>query len=134
MKKTYKIDVDCANCANKMEEAAKATDGVKDAVVNTQCASTQNLFTYSNHIINLIVYDSGFICDIFIPNASLFYPFCRKPFVLNLYMTLSAVFALEINNAFCFCAVRSFLTAKISLIYVCYFIYHYSPPSFIYFT
>ena len=24
MKKTYKIDVDCANCANKMEEAAKS--------------------------------------------------------------------------------------------------------------
>ena len=23
MKKTYKIDVDCANCANKMEDAAK---------------------------------------------------------------------------------------------------------------
>ena len=22
MKKTYKIDVDCANCANKMEDAA----------------------------------------------------------------------------------------------------------------
>lgn len=34
MKKTYKIDVDCANCANKMEEAAKNTDGVMDAVVN----------------------------------------------------------------------------------------------------
>ncbi|MBQ1630449.1 MAG: cation transporter [Firmicutes bacterium] len=34
MKKTYKIDVDCANCANKMEEATKNTDGVKDAVVN----------------------------------------------------------------------------------------------------
>lgn len=34
MKKTYKIDVDCANCANKMEQAAKATAGVKDAVVN----------------------------------------------------------------------------------------------------
>ena len=34
MKKTYKIDVDCANCANKMEEAAKNTDGVKDATVN----------------------------------------------------------------------------------------------------
>ena len=28
MKKTYKIDVDCANCANKMEQAAKNTDGV----------------------------------------------------------------------------------------------------------
>lgn len=34
MKKTYKIDVDCANCANKMEEAAKKTSGVKDASVN----------------------------------------------------------------------------------------------------
>ena len=34
MKKTYKIEVDCANCANKMEEAAKNTEGVKDAVVN----------------------------------------------------------------------------------------------------
>ncbi len=34
MKKTYKIDVDCANCANKMETAAKGTPGVKDAVVN----------------------------------------------------------------------------------------------------
>ncbi len=34
MKKSYKIEVDCANCANKMEEAARATAGVKDAVVN----------------------------------------------------------------------------------------------------
>lgn len=34
MKKTYKIDVDCANCANKMESAAQNTAGVKSAVVN----------------------------------------------------------------------------------------------------
>ena len=34
MKKSYKIEVDCANCANKMEEAAKNTAGVKDAAVN----------------------------------------------------------------------------------------------------
>ena len=34
MTKTYKIDVECANCANKMEQAAKNTDGVKDATVN----------------------------------------------------------------------------------------------------
>ena len=34
MKKTYKIDVDRANCANKMEQAAKKTAGVKDATVN----------------------------------------------------------------------------------------------------
>lgn len=34
MKKTYKIEVDCANCANKMEDAAKKTVGVKNATVN----------------------------------------------------------------------------------------------------
>ena len=34
MKKTYKIDVDCAACAEKMQEAAKKTAGVKDAVVS----------------------------------------------------------------------------------------------------
>ena len=34
MKKTYKIDVDCANCANLMEEAAKKTAGVANASVN----------------------------------------------------------------------------------------------------
>lgn len=34
MKKTYKIEVDCANCANKMEDAAKKTSGVKTATVN----------------------------------------------------------------------------------------------------
>ncbi|MCC8028787.1 MAG: heavy-metal-associated domain-containing protein [Lachnospiraceae bacterium] len=34
MKKTYRIDVDCANCANKMEDAAKRTAGVKNATVN----------------------------------------------------------------------------------------------------
>ena len=34
MKKVYKIDVDCANCANKMEAAANDTPGVKKAVVN----------------------------------------------------------------------------------------------------
>lgn len=34
MKKTYKIDVDCANCANKMEDAARHTAGVAEATVN----------------------------------------------------------------------------------------------------
>ena len=34
MKKTYKIDVDCANCANLIEQAAKKTAGVKDASVS----------------------------------------------------------------------------------------------------
>lgn len=31
MKKTYKVDVDCAACAEKMQEAIKKTEGVKDA-------------------------------------------------------------------------------------------------------
>lgn len=34
MKKTYKIEVDCANCANLMEVAAKKIVGVADATVN----------------------------------------------------------------------------------------------------
>ncbi len=34
MKKTYKVEVDCANCAAKMEEAVKATKGVKDATLS----------------------------------------------------------------------------------------------------
>lgn len=33
MKKTYKIEVDCAVCAQKMEDAAKTIEGVKDATV-----------------------------------------------------------------------------------------------------
>lgn len=34
MKKVYKIEVDCANCANKMEQAAAKTPGVKSATVS----------------------------------------------------------------------------------------------------
>ncbi|MDY4634854.1 MAG: cation transporter [Candidatus Limivicinus sp.] len=34
MKKIYKIEVDCANCANLMEQAARKTPGVREATVN----------------------------------------------------------------------------------------------------
>ena len=34
MKKTYKIEVDCAACALKMEEAAKTVEGVAEATVS----------------------------------------------------------------------------------------------------
>ena len=34
MKKTYKIEVDCANCANLMEDATRKTEGVANATVN----------------------------------------------------------------------------------------------------
>ncbi len=34
MKRSYKIEVDCPNCANKMETTASNTAGVKDASVN----------------------------------------------------------------------------------------------------
>ena len=34
MKKTYKVEVDCANCAAKMEDLIKKIDGVNDASVN----------------------------------------------------------------------------------------------------
>lgn len=34
MKKTYKIEVDCAACALKMEDAAKKVEGVQNATVS----------------------------------------------------------------------------------------------------
>ena len=34
MTKTYQIEVDCANCANLMEEATRKTPGVVSATVN----------------------------------------------------------------------------------------------------
>lgn len=34
MKKTYRIEVDCANCANLMEQTARKVAGVADAVVS----------------------------------------------------------------------------------------------------
>ncbi len=34
MKKKYKCDVDCANCAAKMEDAVKKIDGVKSVQIN----------------------------------------------------------------------------------------------------
>lgn len=34
MKKTYRIEVDCANCANKMEAAAAKVEGIAAVTVN----------------------------------------------------------------------------------------------------
>ncbi len=34
MKKTYKMNIDCANCANRMEDAARKIDGVQSVTVN----------------------------------------------------------------------------------------------------
>ena len=38
MKKTYPIEVDCANCANLMEDAAKKTEGVEVNGINVSIA------------------------------------------------------------------------------------------------
>ena len=34
MNKTFKIEVDCANCANLVEDAAKKVAGVKDLTIS----------------------------------------------------------------------------------------------------
>ena len=34
MKKTYEIEVDCANCAQKMEDATKKVDGIAGCTVS----------------------------------------------------------------------------------------------------
>lgn len=45
MKKTYKIEVDCANCALKMEEATKKVEGVADATVSFMTQKMKVEFT-----------------------------------------------------------------------------------------
>lgn len=45
MEKTYRIEVDCANCAAKMETAAKQTDGVADAAVSFMTQKMKVTFT-----------------------------------------------------------------------------------------
>ena len=34
MKKTYKIEIDCASCATKCEDAARKVNGVSDVNIN----------------------------------------------------------------------------------------------------
>lgn len=45
MTKTYQIEVDCANCAEKMQEAAKKTEGVADATVSFMTQKMKVEFT-----------------------------------------------------------------------------------------
>jgi copper chaperone CopZ len=45
MKKTYKIEVDCANCAAKMEDTAKACAGIASATVSYMTQKMQVEFT-----------------------------------------------------------------------------------------
>lgn len=45
MKKTYVIEVDCANCANLMEEAARKVEGVANANVNFMTQKMEVEFT-----------------------------------------------------------------------------------------
>ena len=45
MKKTYKIEVDCANCANLMEQATKKVAGVADCTVNYMALKMAVTFT-----------------------------------------------------------------------------------------
>lgn len=52
MKKTFKIDIDCPNCAIKMEDAVKKTDGIKNAIVNYM---TQKIIIETDDDINISV-------------------------------------------------------------------------------
>lgn len=45
MKKKFNIEVDCANCAQKMEEASKKVEGVKSVSVNFVAQTMKVEFT-----------------------------------------------------------------------------------------
>ena len=54
MTKTYQIEVDCANCAEKMQEAAKKTEGVADATVGFMTQKMKVEFTEGADIKNVM--------------------------------------------------------------------------------
>ena len=54
MKKSYKIEVDCANCANLMEDAAGKTEGVSKAVVSFM-AQKMTIEFEENADVNLVM-------------------------------------------------------------------------------
>ena len=51
MKKSYKIEVDCANCASRMEDAAKKIEGVKDASVNFMLLKMKVEFEHASALV-----------------------------------------------------------------------------------
>ena len=57
MKKSYKIEVDCANCAQKMEDAANTVAGVAKATVSfmTQKLTLDADDTRFDEILNEVV-------------------------------------------------------------------------------
>ena len=61
MKKTFKmIDLDCANCAAKMEAAIKKIDGVQDATVSFM---TQKLTIQADDArFDAVVQEAGKVC------------------------------------------------------------------------
>lgn len=54
MTKTYQIEVDCANCAEKMQEATKKTEGVADATVSFMTQKMKVEFTEGADIKNVM--------------------------------------------------------------------------------
>ena len=50
MKKTYKIEVDCANCANKMEDAARNISGCEECVLNISAMLEMSSPAVSHHL------------------------------------------------------------------------------------
>ena len=57
MKKTYAIEVDCANCANLIEDAARKTEGVANATVNfmTQKLTLEAADAEFDEVLNRVV-------------------------------------------------------------------------------
>ena len=54
MTKTYQIEVDCANCAEKMQEAAGKTEGVVEATVSFMTQKMKVEFTEGADIKNVM--------------------------------------------------------------------------------
>ena len=71
MKKTYKIEVDCANCAREMEEAAAKVNGVVSITVNFMAQKMIVEFADGIYPDNVMV-EVGKACKMVEPDCEVF--------------------------------------------------------------
>ncbi len=72
MKKSYKIEVDCAACALKMEDAAKKVEGIVDATISFM-TQKMNVEFVENADMEAVMANVKKVCKKVEPDCEIFY-------------------------------------------------------------
>lgn len=72
MKKSYKIEVDCAACALKMEDAAKKVEGIVDATISFM-TQKMNVEFVENADVAAVMGNVKKVCKKVEPDCEIFY-------------------------------------------------------------